>query len=91
MRTTGGTVRRNVYAGVPQGSILRPLLWNLVYYGQLMELKTITRLDAVALSDDLAVILDVAKQGEVIKLSEVIRCVGHDFAVVCRLWIKDCS
>ncbi|XP_071856548.1 uncharacterized protein [Bombus fervidus] len=89
VRTTAGTFRRNVYAGVRQGSILGPLLWNLVYDGLLKELKAISHLNAVAFADDLAVILDVTKQEEA--TSEVIRCNGRDFAVVCRLWIRDCS
>jgi hypothetical protein len=48
VRTTGGTVKRNVYGGVrgSQGSILEPLLWNLVYDGLLKELKAITILYA---------------------------------------------
>jgi hypothetical protein len=50
-----------LYAGVAQGSILGPLLWNLVYNGLLKELNTIPKMNAVAFADDLAVILGVAK------------------------------
>lgn len=64
VRATGGKVRRNVYAGVSQGSILGPLLWNLMYDGLLKKLKAIPHLNAVIFTDDLAVILDVAKQEE---------------------------
>jgi hypothetical protein len=78
VRTTGGTVRRNVYAGVPQESILGPLLWNLVYDGLLKELKAIPRLNAVTFADDLAVILDVPKQEEVTtKLSDVMGVISR--------------
>lgn len=39
VRNSGGTLKRNVYAGVPHGSMLGPLFWNLVYDDLLMELQ----------------------------------------------------
>ena len=59
---TRGTLRRNVYA--VQGSILGPLLWHLVYDDLQKKLKAIPKMNPVAFADDLAVILDVAKQEE---------------------------
>jgi hypothetical protein len=53
---------QNVYASVPQRSIIEPLLWNQVHDGLLKELKAITRSNAVAFADELAAILNVAKQ-----------------------------
>lgn len=64
-RSTRETLRRNMYADVPQGSIPRLLLWNLVYGSLLNELKAIPKMNAVAFADDMVVILDVAKQEEV--------------------------
>jgi retron-type reverse transcriptase len=78
IRTTAGTVRRHMYTGVPQGSILEPLLWNLVYDGLLKELKAIP-----CLVDDLTVILDVAKHEDATKLSDVM-------GVMLR-WCIDCE
>lgn len=52
-----GVVRRNVCAGVPQGSVLRPLLWNIVYDGILETLDREKDIEAVAFADDLAVLL----------------------------------
>lgn len=46
-----GTVRRSVYVGVAQGSIIGPLLWNLVYDGLLKVLYSVKDLDAIALRD----------------------------------------
>lgn len=65
IRNIGGTVKRNVFAGVPQGFILGPLLWDLVYDELLKELQNIPRMSAVAFVDDLALILDVLSQEEI--------------------------
>lgn len=46
VRTIRGTLRRNAYAGLSQGSILGPLLWNLVYNSLLKELKAIPKMNA---------------------------------------------
>ena len=82
-------IRRILYAGVPQGSILGSLLWNLVYDGLLKVLKSMSHLNGVAFVGDLAVILVVPKQEGCDH--KVIRCDGCDFAMVCRLWIENCS
>jgi hypothetical protein len=74
-----------VYAGVAQGSILGPLLWNLVYDGLLKELNAIPKMNAVAFVDDLAVILGVAKQEEAIsKLGTALSVIARWCAENCR-------
>ena len=65
IRNSGGTVKRKVYPGVLQGSILGSLLWNLLYEGLLKELQDIPRLNAVAFADELALILDITSQEEI--------------------------
>ena len=57
-----GKVERNIYAGVPQGSVLEPLLWNLVYDGLLMALDSI---NAFAFADDLALVITTRKTQEI--------------------------
>ena len=64
VRMTRGTLRRNMYACVLQGSILGPLLWHLVHDDLQKKLKAIPKMNPVAFADNLAVILDVAKQEE---------------------------
>lgn len=51
-----GTVVRDIYAGVPQGSVLGTFLWNAVYDGLLTELEVGESVRAIAYADDLALL-----------------------------------
>lgn len=61
----GGWVKRNVFAGASQGSIIGLLLWNMVYDGLLRKLQDIPYLNAALFADDLSLIFDMAKQEEI--------------------------
>ena len=77
-------IRRILYAGVPQGSILGSLLWNLLCDGLLKVLKSMPHLNGVAFVGDLAVILDVPKQeGATTKLSDAMDVISR--------WCADCG
>lgn len=58
-----GMVRRSVYAGVSQGSVLVPLLWNLVYDGLLKVLDPIKDVDAFA--DDLHLVITIRRSQDI--------------------------
>jgi hypothetical protein len=64
-RRRDGVIRRSACAGVPQGSVLGPLLWNLVYDGVLKMLDREKDLEAVAFADDLAVLLKVRESSDI--------------------------
>lgn len=58
-----------VYQGVPQGSILGPLLWNLLYNG-VLEIDLPNACSTVAYADDLALIVRTQEREDLIGKSE---------------------
>lgn len=60
-----GVVKRRVYAGMLQGSVRGPLIWNLLYDGLLKALDPIKDVDAIAIVDDLALIITMRDQQEI--------------------------
>ncbi|XP_015438039.1 PREDICTED: retrovirus-related Pol polyprotein from type-1 retrotransposable element R1 [Dufourea novaeangliae] len=58
--------RKNVYAGVPQGSILGPILWNLVY-DSLLKIKLPQGSKILGYADDVALIIHGRDTEEIVK------------------------
>lgn len=65
IRNINCEVGSKVYVGVPQGSIVGPLLWDLVYDGLLNSFNNTTNLRTVAFADDLAILIGVNKKESV--------------------------
>lgn len=71
-----GEVRRYVYAGVPQGIVIGPLLWNLVYDGLLKVLDLVKDVDVIAFADDLALVITMRKTQDIrVRVRETVKLV----------------
>ena len=69
-----GTVEHEVAAGVPQGSILGPFLWNLVYDRLLERLDNMPMVRATAFADDLAIACSVGRSDDAsVKVNTMLR------------------
>lgn len=51
-----GLIVKIIFAGVSQGSLVGPLLWNFVYDGLLARFDNYVNLRAIAFADDLAMV-----------------------------------
>lgn len=71
-----GTVEHEVTAGVPQVSVLVPLLWNLVYDPLLERFENMVMVRATAFADDLAITCAVEKnEGASTKVNAMLKTV----------------
>lgn len=54
--TSAGVKKRKISGGVPQGSVLGPLLWNIMYDG-ILHLKLPKATEIIGFADDIAVVV----------------------------------
>lgn len=78
-----GEVVLDVSRGVPQGSVVGPLLWNLAY-DEVLQLRYPDGFEPVAFADDLALVVVSRTEEEVVRKTE-------DSVKIVTDWMKDRS
>lgn len=78
--TENGLMNYNVTAGVPQGSVLGPFLWNVMYDG-LLNMKLQEGAKLVGFADDIALVISQP-------IPELIEIVGNDCLGRCDRWLN---
>ena len=73
-------VERNVGGGVPQGSVLGPILWNILY-DDIMDINMGKEVELVCYADDLAIVICVDT------INRIMEC-GNRSLFLVNTWMK---